>query len=146
MGRNVYNGYLKLTGEESRDTLLAALNYAVSLNNLDRFEEAKSLLRKTIPVTRRVIGDGHELTLKMRWNYAQSLYKDAGATLDDLREAVGTLVETARTARRALGGAHPFMMSIEHGLQQSREVLRARDGGDVSAVRAGLDAMTVRKK
>ena len=146
MGKDVYNGYLKLTGEESIDTLLAALNYAVSLKNLDRFEDSKSLLRKTIPVTRRVIGDGHELTLKMRWNYAIALYKAVGATLDDLREAVTTLEDTERTGRRALGGAHPFMMNIECALQQSREVLRTREGDDVTAVRAALDAMTVRKK
>ena len=33
--------------------------------------------------------------------------RDDGATLDDLREAVTTLEETERTARRVLGGAHP---------------------------------------
>ena len=30
-----------------------------------------------------------------------------GATLDDLREAVTTLEDTERIARRVLGGAHP---------------------------------------
>ena len=33
--------------------------------------------------------------------------RDPGATLDDLREAVATLEETAPTARRVFGGAHP---------------------------------------
>ena len=75
------------------------------------------------------------------WNYATALYEDDAATLDDQREAVATLADAERIARRVLGGAHPFMMSIEHGLQQSREVLRAREGGDVSALRAALDAM-----
>ena len=74
---------------------------------LKRFEEAKSLLRKTMPVARRVLGESHDLTLRMRWSYAAALYEDNGATLDDLREAVTTLEETTRIARRVLGGAHP---------------------------------------
>ena len=64
------------------------------LQNLERFEEAKALLRKTMPVARRVLGESHELTLRMRWIYAKALYLDPGATLDDLREAVTTLEET----------------------------------------------------
>ena len=36
----------------------------------------------------------------MQLNCAQSLYLDADATLDDLREAVTTLEDTERTARR----------------------------------------------
>ena len=41
---------------QHRDTLGAANNYALSLIGLERFEEAKSLLRKTVPVARRVLG------------------------------------------------------------------------------------------
>ena len=39
------------------------------------------------------------LTLKMRWIYAKALYKDPGATLDDLREAVTTLEDCNRGLR-----------------------------------------------
>ena len=49
----------------------------------------------------------------MRNSYAEALYKDTGATLDDLREAVTTLEETTRIARRVLGGAHPLERDIE---------------------------------
>ena len=42
------------------------------------------------------------------------LYEDDGATLDDLREAVTTLEDTERTARRVLGGAHPLTMGLSH--------------------------------
>ena len=83
-----------------------------------RFEEAKSLLCKTIPVARRVLGESHEVTLKLRLIYAVALYKDDGATLDDLREAVTTLVEIGRIARRVLGGAHPITTGIEYCLQE----------------------------
>ena len=50
-----------------------------------------------------------------------------GATLADLREAVTTLEETERTARRVLGGAHPLTDAIEDTLQNARAALRARE-------------------
>ena len=124
MARDVYSGRLKLNGEEHEVTLLAALNYAASLGTLERFEEAKSLLRKTMPVARRALGEDHKRTLELRCSYAMALYKDPGATLDDLRQAVTTLEETERTARRLLGGAHPDTKWIEVDLQCARAALR----------------------
>jgi hypothetical protein len=59
--------------------------------------------------------------------YAVSLYEDPAATLDDLREAVTTLEETTRTARRVLGSAHPTTVNYERGLQKARAALAARD-------------------
>ena len=53
--------------------------------------------------------------------------RDPDATLDDLREAVSTLEETERIARRVLGGAHPLTLNIEVALRQSRAALRARE-------------------
>ena len=52
---------------------------------------------------------------------------DTGATLDDLREAVETLDEAERIARRVFGGAHPLTSSIDEALQNARKVLRARE-------------------
>ena len=82
----------------------------------------------------------------MRWCYATLLYMDRSATLKDLREAVTTLEDVGRIARRVLGGAHPLVGKIERALERSRAALAAREAsvgnGDVSAVRAGLDAMT----
>ena len=125
--RDIYTGRSKLDGEENMNTLLAANNYASSLLGLRRFEEAKLLLRKTIPVARRVLVESHDYTLKMKWCYAMALYRDTGATLDDLREAVTTLEDTERTARRVLGGAHPTAVGIEKSLQKARATLRARE-------------------
>ena len=127
MSRDVYSGHMKLDGEEHKGTLTAALNYAASLVNLQRFEEAKSLIRKTLPVAQRVLGESDEFTLKMRNNYAEALYEDASATLDDLREAVTTLEELERTARRVMGGAHPLTVGIEGYLRDARAALRARE-------------------
>ena len=80
-----------------------------------------------MPVARRAIGESHELTLKLRRNYALALYKGDGATLDDLSKAVTTLEDLEQTARRVLGGAHPTTMGLEHSLEKSREALRARE-------------------
>ena len=107
-------------------TLAAANNYANTLLELKRFEEAKALTRKTIPVARRVLGEGDTITLRTRWNYARALYEDPAATLDDLHEAVTTLEEVERTARRVLGGAHPLAVGIEETLQTARATLRRR--------------------
>ena len=73
-------------------------------------------------------------------NYARALYKDDGATLDDLREAVTTLEDAGRIARRVLGGAHPLTVEIERLRQFLRAELHARDGG-VSAIREAVEAM-----
>ena len=143
--RDVYSGREKLSGEEHGSTLLAANNYAVSLLKVKRFEEAKLLLRKKIPLARRVLGESHDLMLRMRKIYARALSEDAGATPDDLREAVTTLEETERTARRVLGGAHPLAVSIEKNLRNVRVVLGAREAmldGDVNGIREAMAAMT----
>ena len=131
--RDVYYGNLRLNGNEHYDTIREAFNYAKSLAGLQRFEEAKSLLRKTIPVARRVLGEGALITLSMRGIYGQSLYGDNGATLDDLREAVATLEEIARISRRVLGNSHPVTGGIEGSLKRSRSTLRARETQSRSA-------------
>ena len=45
--------------------------------------------------------------------------------LDELREAVTTLEDTARVARRVLGGGHPLTAAIELDLRKARAILSA---------------------
>ncbi|CAH0379829.1 unnamed protein product [Pelagomonas calceolata] len=116
--RDVYSGYLRLEGEEYRNTHVAANNYAVTLARLQHLEEARALFRKTIPSTRRVLGENDGLTLEMTANYAKTL----GG-----REAVTILEKLAPTARRVLGGAHPLAMNIEETLRCAQADLRARE-------------------
>ena len=123
MDRDVYYGRLKLNGEEHERTITAVTCYANSLNALQRFEEAKALLNKSLPVARRVLGESHHLTLYMQLNNARALYMNTDATLDDLHEAVTTLEDAARTSRRVLGGAHPLTKNIEHTLKVARFTL-----------------------
>ena len=84
-------------------------------------------MRKMTAVAQRVLGESDEITLKMRWNYARALCEDPAATLDDLREAVTTLEENARMARRVLGSAHPVALDIRRCLLESWSALRARE-------------------
>ena len=127
MRRDVYDGHVKLFGEDHVNSLVPAVNYVLSLANLERYAEAKSLLRRMLPVARRVLGDSHDLSLKMSWNYARALCEDPAATLDDLREAVTTLEDVGRIARRVLGGAHPLTTGMERDLKTSQAALRARE-------------------
>ena len=124
--KDVYSGRLKLNGEEHEETLMQAYNYAVSLYGLQRYEETKALLRKTMPVARRVLGELHRLALKMRWLYARALYLDASATLGDLRESVEILESVANSWKRIFGQAHPDTPKVQGALKEAREALAER--------------------
>jgi len=128
--REAYSGTLRLKGEEHRETLMEANRYAALLGEGGRLKEAKKLLRKTTPVARRVLGEGHQFTLFMRQNYANTLYINPSATLDDLREAVTTVEDVERIARRVLGGSHPDVAIYEASLQKARAALAARETPD----------------
>ena len=67
---------LKKSGFASRAKPPRKPQYATTLGDLKRFEETKTLLRQTLPVARRVLGESHELTLRMRWAYAIALKDD----------------------------------------------------------------------
>ena len=125
--QDIYSKCLSLHGEEHQNTLYEANNLANSLFALERFGEGKSILRKMMPVARRTLGDDSIVTLTMRKLYARALYEDTGATVDDLSEAVTTLEDLERIARRVLGGAHPTTEGIERSLRYARAALRARE-------------------
>ena len=112
---------------DEHDGRRPATNCASSLADLERFEEARALLRKTLPVAQRVLGENDMTTLNLRGIYGAMLHKDPASTLDDLRESVRTLEDLARTARRVLGGAHPLAQNYEYDLRKARAVLRARE-------------------
>ena len=129
MRKVTYSETLKLLGKENEHTFLTANSYASSLLTSGRFEEVKSLLCDLMPLARRTLGEGHELTLKMRKAYARALYENKAATLDDLHEAVTTLEDSERTVRRVFGNAHPNTAGSEHSLRNARAALRARETG-----------------
>ena len=131
--QDTYSGWLKLKGDAHEQTLREATSCATTLSKLQRYAEAKAMLLKRIPVARRVLGESHENTLLMRKIYAWALYKDDGATLENVREAVATIEDTERIARRVLGGAHPTTTGIEQELRNARAALRARETPELLA-------------
>jgi hypothetical protein len=133
MDRDIYCGCVKLFGEEHAKTLGVAINYASSLTYLRRFKEARSLLRQTNSVARRVLRESDKIMLSMRVVYGMALYEDPDATLDDLREAVKTLEDIEPIARRVLGGAHPLTVQIEERLQDARAALESAHAPDAVA-------------
>ena len=78
-------------------------------------------------MARRVLRNNNETTLRLRLCYARTLYEDTAATLDDIREAITTLEDAERIARRVLGGANPTTKGIETALRHLRAVLRAHE-------------------
>ena len=90
-----------------------------------------------LPVARRVLEEGNDVTLKMRRIYAIALLADPDATLDDLREAVTTLEDTERITRRVFGGSHPTTTSNGNILRDARAALRARETPPTDAREGG---------
>jgi len=130
MRQNLYSECVRINGEESRETLVEAVCYANALIVSRRFNDAKALMRQTLPVARRVLGNMHEYTLRMRSNYARALCEDDSATLEDLRESVETLEDVERIARRVFGSEHPRLQFIERHLRNARAALHARETAD----------------
>ena len=68
-------------------------------------------------------------------------HNDPGATLNELHEAVNTLEDTSRTARRVFGGSHPRTKGTEHHLREARAALRTH-----AAARIGRILQTIWRK
>ena len=77
----------------------------------------------------------------MRWSYAIALHDDHSATLDDFREAVTTLEDATRIARRVRGPSHPLVEMNDLRLRNARATTRAREL-NVSSLADELEAMT----
>ena len=126
MHRDVYTGHVNLLGEEHGHTLMQASNYARFLKKHEEYDKAKSLHRRTIPMARRALGDSNDITLRMRWLYANCLCDYKNATLDDLVEAVETLEAVAKLWKRVMGERHPETPAVLEALKVAREKLRLR--------------------
>ena len=127
MRRDVYSGNLRLFGEEDSGTLNEANNYALSLFQCKRFEEARSLLRKAMPVARRTLGAEHDYTLNLRDIYGRCLYRDPGASRDDVAEGIEIMDDVQRRARRIFGPGHPNWDTLPRELAAAREKLASFD-------------------
>ena len=99
-----------------------ALNTLICLK---RFDEAKSLLRKTMPVARRVLGNEHAITLSLREDLACATL-GGESSVEEKREALQMLEDTVAVMRRVLGPAHPDTVHAQGWL---KKVYRQRVGG-----------------
>ena len=91
----------------------------IDVGRVDRDSRARRLQSKTL--------------LDMCFSVRCALYADPASTLDDLCEAVTTLEDAERIARRVLGGAHPLTEGIEDELRDARAALAARETPSASA-------------
>ena len=89
----------------------------MTLHQLKRFEEAKELLRKSIPVARRVLGTEHELTLSLREDLSRATLLDGGSSAEEKRKALRMLEDVAGIMRRVLGPAHPDTLHTQSVLK-----------------------------
>ena len=78
----------------------------MTLLQLKRFEEAKELLRKNIPVAQRVLGNDHDVTLSIREDLCRATLSGQSSA-EEKREALQMLEDTVAVMRRVLGPAHP---------------------------------------
>ena len=100
---------------------VVANNYAESLIQLQRFQEAKRVLRKVIPVAQRLLGTVHACTVSLREDLALATLQDGNSTLGEKREALRTLEDTLGVMRRVLGPQHPETQRVQHNLEVYRE-------------------------
>ena len=108
-----------------------------SVRGLDGVDlRARLLLRSRGELPRRQVAHGRHVGRDVESSapaagelHAAAIYIDAGATLEDLREAVTTLEELERTAQRVLGVSHPLKKSIAGDLRAAQAALRAREDG-----------------
>jgi hypothetical protein len=83
---------------------------------MQRFEEAKRVLRKVIPVAQRVLGTQNELTLSLREDLSRATL-DGESSAKEKRQALRMLEDVAGVRRRVLGPAHPETLFTQTELE-----------------------------
>ena len=104
--------------------VLSAVNLASSLvDTLQQFDEARAFLRDRIPEAVRALGKDHGTTLRLERMHAQCLYRNNGASRDDITTAIATLEELYRRITRIYGATHPQARGTQDYLEKARETL-----------------------
>ena len=97
----------------------------MTLLDLERFKEAKRVLRHTIPVARRALGAEHDITLSLREDLCRATL-DGESSAEEKREALRMLEDVAGIMRRVLGAAHPDTLYTQRQLERYRTCCRYR--------------------
>ena len=75
------------------------------------------------------------MATKTLQQYANALFKDDGATLDDLRESVETLESVAKSWKQVFGQSHPETPKVQSALKHARKALAARAAASSSGAK-----------
>ena len=75
------------------------------------------MLRKVIPVARRVLGNEHDLTLSLCEDLSRATLLDGESSAEKKREALRTLEDTLGIMRRVLGPQHPDTQRAQADLE-----------------------------
>ena len=127
INRDIYVRGSEVFGKYHESTLLSAGNLASSLvDTLQQFDEAKAFLLDRIPETIRALGKDHANTFRLQRMYAQCLYKNEGASREDVTAAIATLEELDRKITRIYGASHPQTGATRSRLAEAREKLAER--------------------
>ena len=106
----------------SKPKLLKASRRAI----LETDRQTKMILTNCAACAAPLTHDHRKRCSRCKTRY-EALYKADGATLDDLREAVTTLEDAGRIARRVFGGAYPITVRIEESPRDARAASSARE-------------------
>mmetsp|Transcript_26288 Transcript_26288/g.78913 ORF Transcript_26288/g.78913 Transcript_26288/m.78913 type:complete len:222 (+) Transcript_26288:3-668(+) len=113
MLREIHEKRVALFGPEQRDSIGAANSLAIALVRLARFDEARAILKRQIPLARQLGGT--------QWVHAAGVFsravvEDDNCPTTELEEALTVMDDASRTARQTLGTAHPVAKALERDL------------------------------
>ena len=127
LNREIYAKNAELYGRNHGVTLITARNLASCLvDTLQQFDEARAFLRDRIPEAIRTLGTDDGITFRLQRMYAQSLYGNADASLEDVTAAIATLEDVDRRQTRTYGASHPQTESTRRRLAEARAKLERK--------------------
>ena len=106
-------------------TLTTALNISMILCDTERYSEAAAFSSKGVGESTRLLGFDHDITLRLRSNYAMAIYMDPYSSLQDLTNAVETMENVLRVRRRVFGDC-PRTTSDTWKTEAARAILAER--------------------
>ena len=127
-----------MRGASHERTIACGVNLALSMLDVERWDDARTFLRKVLPVAGRSLGANHNQTLRLGQNLAAALNNNPEFTRDDPRlnqpravsrpidlntgddllEAENIMQDNVQRWRRVFGPAHPETRRAEDLLNQ----------------------------
>jgi len=126
MKKFIYDRKKKLYGSSDMATLVSATHLYASWDTDDAYlVERQSFARKQSRVARRALGPDHEITLRLRSQYARSLLiRSSTPPRSDWLEAIEVAEDVVTTSRRVMGTSHPLTTHFQEMLERAKELVR----------------------